>query len=138
MSYWLGVDVGTTCTAAAICRQQPGQRVHLEVVPLGVRSAAVRSVVYLSRAGEVVIGEAAERRGAADPDRVVREFVPGVGDDMTMVIDGVEYSAAVPLRASQSRTRRAGSRARSVRSPLRWARPACRRSASAPVRKRLP
>jgi hypothetical protein len=94
MSYWLGVDVGTTCTAAAICRQQPGQRVHLEVVPLGVRSAAVRSVVYLSRAGEVVIGEAAERRGAADPDRVVREFVPGVGDDMTMVIDGVEYSAA--------------------------------------------
>jgi actin-like ATPase involved in cell morphogenesis len=94
MSYWLGIDVGTTFTAAAICRLQPDQRTHLEVVPLGSRTDAMRSVVYLDGDGEVVAGEMAERRGAADPDRMVREFVQTIPDDVTMVINGVEYSAA--------------------------------------------
>ena len=94
MSYWLGIDVGTTFTAAAICRLQPDQRTHLEVVPLGSRTDAMRSVVYLDSDGEVVVGEVAERRGAADPDRMVREFVQTIPDDVTMVINGVEYSAA--------------------------------------------
>ncbi|MFN2535422.1 MAG: Hsp70 family protein [Pseudonocardiaceae bacterium] len=94
MSYWLGIDVGTTYIAAAVCRPHPDRRVQLEMVPLGTKSDSVRSVVYLGADGEVVVGEAAERRADADPDRVVREFIRGIGDDVSMVIDGVEYSAA--------------------------------------------
>lgn len=94
MSYWLGIDVGSTVIAAAVCRQQRDWRAHLEVVSLGANSDVVRSVVYLGIEGEVVVGEAAERRAAADPDRVVRGFTRGIGEDVPMVIDGVEYSAS--------------------------------------------
>ncbi|MGH3692882.1 MAG: Hsp70 family protein [Pseudonocardiaceae bacterium] len=73
MSYWLGIDVGSTFTTAALCREQAGQQAQLEVISLGARSAAVPSVVYLGPDGEVVVGEAAERRVATDPDRVVRD-----------------------------------------------------------------
>lgn len=96
MSYWLGIDVGTSFIAAAICREQPDHRAHLEVVPLGTRSDAARSVVYLGPGdhdGEVVVGEAAERRAAADPYRVVREFFRGVRDGSPIVIEGTPHSA---------------------------------------------
>ncbi len=73
MSYWLGIDVGSTVTTAALCREQAGQQAQLEVISLGARSASVPSVVYLGSDGEVVVGEAAERRAATDPDRVVRD-----------------------------------------------------------------
>jgi molecular chaperone DnaK len=94
MSYRLGIDVGTTFTAAAICREQPGRRVLPEVVPLGGRSAAVSSVVYLGQDGQLVVGEAAERRAVTEPDRVVREFTRRIGDEALVVIDGVPRSAA--------------------------------------------
>ncbi|MGB8960774.1 MAG: Hsp70 family protein [Pseudonocardiaceae bacterium] len=93
MSYWLGVDVGTTFTAAAICRVQDGRRALPEVVPLGTRSTAVSSVVYLGHDGQVIVGEAAERRAVTDPDRVVREFKRRIGDEVPMVIGGVPHTA---------------------------------------------
>src|SRR5947209_6159712 len=74
MTYWLGIDVGTTFITAAICREDAGGHTPPEVVPLGSRSAALRSVVYLGHDGQVLVGEAAERRAAAEPDRVIREL----------------------------------------------------------------
>ncbi|MDQ3905075.1 MAG: Hsp70 family protein, partial [Actinomycetota bacterium] len=94
MSYWLGIDVGTSFIAAAICRQQPDERAHLEVVPLSSRSDLVRSVIYLAGDGELIVGEAAERRAGADPGRVSRGFVRRVDDDVPVVVDGVRYSAS--------------------------------------------
>ena len=88
MSYWLGIDVGTTFTAAAICRQEAGRSGVPEVVALGTRSTAVSSVLYLAPDGQVVVGEAAERRAVTDPDRVVREFKRRIGDEVPMVIGG--------------------------------------------------
>ncbi|MGH3846875.1 MAG: Hsp70 family protein, partial [Pseudonocardiaceae bacterium] len=94
MSYWLGIDVGTTFTAAAICREEAGRHPVPEVVPLGSHSAAaVSSVVYLAPDGQVVVGEAAERRAATDADRVVREFKRRIGDEVPMVIGEVSHSA---------------------------------------------
>ncbi|MGC1734004.1 MAG: Hsp70 family protein, partial [Pseudonocardiaceae bacterium] len=86
MSYWLGIDVGTTFTAAAICRQGAGRPEIPEVVALSGRSTAVSSVLYLAPDGQVVVGEAAERRAVTDPDRVVREFKRRIGDEVPMVI----------------------------------------------------
>jgi molecular chaperone DnaK len=93
MSYWLGIDVGTTYTAAALCRAEAGRRALPEVIPLSSRSTAVSSVVYLGDDGHVVVGEAAERRTVTNPERVVREFKRRIGDDVPMIIDGVPHSA---------------------------------------------
>ncbi len=93
MSYWLGIDVGTTFTAAAVCRAESGRRGLPEVVGLGTRSSVVSSVVYLGADGQVVVGDAAQRRALTDPERVVREFKRRIGDDVPMVIGGLPYSA---------------------------------------------
>ncbi|MGH3852645.1 MAG: Hsp70 family protein [Pseudonocardiaceae bacterium] len=93
MSYWLGIDAGTTFTAAAICRAEVGRRALPEVFPLGTRSTAVSSVVYLAPDGRVVVGEAAERRVVTHPERVVREFKRRIGDEVPMVIGGAPHSA---------------------------------------------
>jgi actin-like ATPase involved in cell morphogenesis len=93
MSYWLGIDVGTTFTAAAVCRPEAGRAGVAEVVALGTGSAAVSSVVYSAPDGQVVVGEAAERRAVTDPDRVVREFIRRVGDEVPMVVGGRAQSA---------------------------------------------
>jgi actin-like ATPase involved in cell morphogenesis len=93
MSYGLGIDVGTSFTAAAVCRgrEQGGSRP--EVVPLGTRAAAVASVIFLGEDGQVVVGDAAERRALTDPDRVVREFKRRLGDDIPLVVGGEPYGA---------------------------------------------
>lgn len=93
MSYSLGIDVGTTFTAAAICRES-GRYAPPDVVPLGSRSAVVSSTVYLGQDGQVVVGEAAERRAVTEPVRVVREFTRRIGDEDPIVIGGVPHSAA--------------------------------------------
>uniref|UniRef100_UPI001BDD7B3C Hsp70 family protein n=1 Tax=Pseudonocardia sp. H11422 TaxID=2835866 RepID=UPI001BDD7B3C len=80
MSYQLGIDLGTTYTAAAVCRSSDQRWIEPEVVTLGTRTATVPSVLFIAGDGSVVVGDAAERRALTDPDRVVREFKRRVGD----------------------------------------------------------
>jgi len=93
MSYGLGIDVGTSFTAAAICRGGERSESRPEVVPLGTRAAAIASVIFLGEDGQVVVGDAAERRALTDPDRVVREFKRRLGDDIPLVVGGEPYGA---------------------------------------------
>ncbi|MDT7711779.1 MAG: hypothetical protein QOG46_468 [Pseudonocardiales bacterium] len=93
MNYWLGIDVGTSFITVAICREEAGGHTPPEVVPLGSHSAALRSVVYLGHDGQVLVGDAAERRAATEPDRVVRELKRYLGDEVPMLIGGVPHSA---------------------------------------------
>ncbi len=86
--YQLGIDLGTTFTAAAVCRSDDRQRAEPEVVSLGSRSATVPSVLFLAPDGAVVVGEAAERRAHTDPDRVVREVKRRIGDPTPIVVAG--------------------------------------------------
>ncbi len=88
MGYQLGIDVGTTYTAAAVCRSAGRRWVEPEVVTLGTRGATVPSVLFIAPNGAVVVGEAAERRALTDPDRVVREFKRRIGDPTPIVIGG--------------------------------------------------
>ena len=88
MSYQLGIDVGTTYTAAAVCRSAGRRWVEPEVVTLGTRGATVPSVLFIAPDGTVVVGEAAERRALTDPDRVVREFKRRIGDPTPIVVGG--------------------------------------------------
>lgn len=94
MGYWLGIDVGATHTAAALCRVQAGRCGLPEVVSLGSRSAAVTSVVYQGPEGQVVVGEAAERQAATHPERVVRDYLRHVGERDPMTIGATQYPAS--------------------------------------------
>ena len=88
MGYSLGVDLGTTYTAAAIYRD--GQ---VEIATLGNRAAAIPSVVLLREDETVLTGDAASRRGVTEPDRVAREFKRRVGDPTPIFLGGAPYSA---------------------------------------------
>jgi molecular chaperone DnaK len=88
MGYQLGIDLGTTYTAAAVAR---GGRV--EVAALGTASPVIPSVVLLRADGEVLVGEVAVRRGQDEPTRVAREFKRRLGDPTPLVLGGTPYGA---------------------------------------------
>ncbi|MGY1640628.1 Hsp70 family protein [Geodermatophilus sp. SYSU D00703] len=88
MSYRLGIDLGTTFTAAAV---EEGGRV--EVVQLGDHAPQIPSAVFVREDGELLVGEAAIRRGAVQPDRLAREFKRRLGDRVPLVLGGQELTA---------------------------------------------
>ncbi len=88
MSYTLGIDLGTTFTAAAVMR---GDKV--EIQPLGNHAATIPSMVYLRDDEQVLIGDAAERRGVQDPQRLAKEFKRRLGDSTPILLDRTPFSA---------------------------------------------
>ena len=88
MTYELGIDLGTTWTAAAVWR---GERAT--IVNLGTRQAAVPSIVYVGPDGSVLIGEAADRRVLTEPERVARQFKRRIGDPAPILLGGAPHSA---------------------------------------------
>jgi molecular chaperone DnaK len=87
VAYRLGVDLGTTYTAAAV--EIEGR---LEMLALGNRALQVPSVLFIKEDGDVLVGEAAERRGVVEPSRVVREFKRRIGDSVPLMVGGAPYS----------------------------------------------
>ncbi len=90
VNYRLGVDVGTSFTAAAIWRPEEDKT---EAVALSSRMPSVPSVLFVGADGSMLVGEVAERRALTDPDRVVREFKRRIGDDTPLVVGGQPYAA---------------------------------------------
>ena len=87
MPYRLGVDLGTTFTAAAVTDgSEP------TVIGLGNRALQIPSVLFLKPDGEFLIGEAAERRGLTEPDRLAREFKRRIGDHVPIMVAGAPFS----------------------------------------------
>lgn len=87
MPYALGIDVGTTSTAAAIW---DGDRV--EVAAFEAHRVAVPTVVFAD-GDHVLFGTAAASRGNAHPTGVAREFKRRFGDSVPLVVSGATYSA---------------------------------------------
>jgi molecular chaperone DnaK len=87
MSHFLGIDLGTTYTAAATCRDG-----HPEIIRLGSRTPSIPSVVLLREDGEVLTGEAAERRAITEPLRVAREFKRRLGDPTPITVGGEPHT----------------------------------------------
>ena len=88
MSYGLGVDLGTTFTAAAVARDG-----RIEMATLGDHTDAVPSVVLIRDDGIVLTGEVAERRATAEPDRVARAVKRRFGDPMPVILGGAPHPA---------------------------------------------
>jgi actin-like ATPase involved in cell morphogenesis len=88
MTYWLGVDLGTTFTACAVARAGSVQMVTLEH-----SAVAVPSVLWIGTNEDVLVGSAAIRRGLTDSTRVVREYKRRFGDTTPLLVGGSPYSA---------------------------------------------
>ncbi len=85
MAYVLGIDIGTSFTAAAVARQDGATPDSPQVLGLGTRQTAVPSVIFLGDDGQVLVGEAAERRAMTRPECVVRAFKRRVGDSIPIM-----------------------------------------------------
>src|SRR3989304_983614 len=88
MAYSLGVDLGTTYSAAATAR---GDR--LEIFQLGEHAATIPSVVVLRADGEVLTGDAAKRRALSEPTRTARGVKRRLGDPTPLILGGTPYGA---------------------------------------------
>jgi actin-like ATPase involved in cell morphogenesis len=87
VGYRLGIDLGTTYTSAAVYTAG-----WPTMVGLGNRAMQVPSVLFLKPDGEFLVGEAAERRGAAEPERLTREFKRRLGDQVPILVAGSPQS----------------------------------------------
>ena len=83
----LGVDLGTTWTAAAIHTAD-----GCEAVQLAEHTIAMPTVVA-SVNGDLVVGDAAERHLATDPAAGAREFKRRLGDSTPYVLAGAPFGA---------------------------------------------
>jgi actin-like ATPase involved in cell morphogenesis len=97
MAYQLGIDLGTTYTAAAVYDGGSGR--GPEVVGLGDRGPTVPSVLCLRPDGQFVAGDAAERHAVTDPQRIARQFKRRLGDPTPLFVG----DAALPAEVLTSR-----------------------------------
>ncbi len=79
MSWVLGIDLGTSFTAAGLVS---GSR--LEPIALGAHAAAIPSAVYRADT-DVVVGEAALAQGDIHPDRLAVEFKRQFGESAPLL-----------------------------------------------------
>jgi actin-like ATPase involved in cell morphogenesis len=89
MDQVLGVDLGTTYTAAAATPVGGGKP---EMIGLGNRTAEIPSVLLFRSDGEFLVGEPAERRAFGEPDRVARQFKRRLGDATPLLLGGSPFS----------------------------------------------
>lgn len=87
MPYVLGVDVGTTRTAAAICRLGGAGRAEPEVVGLGGPGGGVATTLQLTADGAFAVGE------PGDPRLTATGFGRRVGDPVPVVLGAERYPA---------------------------------------------
>jgi actin-like ATPase involved in cell morphogenesis len=88
MEYGLGIDFGTTYCAAAISTPR-----GTEICTLGTRAATIPSVVFVRGPGDVLVGDAAERRSLEEPGRAASGFKRRLGDPTPLVLGGSPYGA---------------------------------------------
>ncbi len=91
----VGIDLGTTYSAIAALGES-----GVQLVPNEQRELLTPSVVELPLAGGMIVGTAARRAAALDPDRVFALFKRQMGTDASYRVDGkqvtpVDLSAAV-------------------------------------------
>lgn len=110
MPYVLGVDVGSSYTTAAFVRREDERPtvLPLDDHPDGTDQDADRqdplagpvpSVLYVTDDDTVLVGQAALERAWAEPDRVARDFLARVGDDVPALVGQESFTAETLLAA---------------------------------------
>ncbi|MDY7104538.1 MAG: Hsp70 family protein [Actinomycetota bacterium] len=83
MAYALGIDVGGTDTSASVVRDGGARP-----IPVGTRRLVAPTVVFEGANGALLIGEPAERRGTAEPERTHRGFFAALAADCSVTVAG--------------------------------------------------
>jgi glycerophosphoryl diester phosphodiesterase len=84
----LGVDLGTTYSAAAVATEG-----NSEIIPLSHRAPQIRSAAYRAPDGQVYYGDVAARHLVLEPDRTTTEFKRRIGDATNIYLGGTPMSA---------------------------------------------
>jgi hypothetical protein len=92
--YGVGIDLGTSFTAAAIAVSGT-----LDMVRLGGQATVTPSVAYLDDDGKLLTGEVADRLGLQDPSRAAREFKRRLGDPTPVILGGAPHSPTALMAA---------------------------------------
>jgi len=87
LTYNVGIDLGTTNTAAA--RHENGVA---DIIPLGNTTAEVPSVVLIQTDGSVLTGEDAQAKAIENPTGVLRDFKWRLGDSIPKFIGNKPYT----------------------------------------------
>jgi len=87
VAYALGIDIGTTFTAAASCRDG-----RAETLPMGDHANAIPSVMFLREDGALLVGDAAARRAVSEPTRIAREVKRRFGDPVPIKLGGEGFT----------------------------------------------
>jgi molecular chaperone DnaK len=88
MAYVLGIDIGGTCTSAAVSRLVGPSWSRPEIVRLDSQSPVVPSVVHVSATGSLTVGDPGQDGPLVDGSRIARGFMRRVGDDVPLVVAG--------------------------------------------------
>jgi molecular chaperone DnaK len=88
MSYSLGIDLGTTYTAVALCRNGGAA-----IVELGDSRASIPSALFLTPEREWLAGDQALRRGRTEPNRLAVHFKRRFGDSTAIMVGGSPVAA---------------------------------------------
>jgi molecular chaperone DnaK (HSP70) len=86
MRYVLGIDIGSTCVKAAVCRRAGEFWGEPEVV-----SRSLESVLHVASDATVQVGLDARLRGQGEPERMARGFLRRVGDDVPFLLGDELY-----------------------------------------------
>ncbi|WP_448258148.1 Hsp70 family protein [Microbacterium aurum] len=87
----LAVDVGTSRTTAAVARVSEADIV-VRAIRLGQNADAASSAVFIT-ADRIIHGDAAERRGIGEPERLLRETKRRIGDAVPLIAGGSAFAA---------------------------------------------
>ena len=86
MSKVIGIDLGTTNSCVSVVEN--GEPV---IIPTRTGNRTMPSVVAFTKNGERLIGEAAKRQAAMNPDRTISSVKRHMGTEWCTRIDGKEY-----------------------------------------------
>jgi molecular chaperone DnaK (HSP70) len=86
MPYPVGVDLGATFTAAAVCLPE-----RVDVVSLGTRTTFIPTVAAATQGGSLALAEDAV--ALTGSDSVARQFTRRVGDDTPLLLGGISFAA---------------------------------------------
>ncbi len=88
MPYTLGLDLGTTSSAAAV--NEAGK---IQMLTVDHAAVVIPSVVHLDSLGTWLVGTAAVRKAISDPAGVAREFKRRLGDPQPLLLSGTPVAA---------------------------------------------
>ncbi|CAN5608885.1 Hsp70 family protein [soil metagenome] len=88
LSFLLAIDLGTSRIAAATARVAADGSILTAPFALGRKSDSIATVVFVGDDGDLAFGDVAERRGVAQPERLIREFKRSIGDEVPLMVGG--------------------------------------------------